>query len=69
MPSTRSASFDFESGKLEPWKVVEGEFGHPIGNRYRVLSQQCEYNKQGQYYLTTLEPWPTRREARMNKPA
>ena len=31
--SGRSASFDFESGRLEPWKVVDGEFGHIIGNR------------------------------------
>ena len=54
-PSARSASFDFESGKLEPWKVVEGEFGHIIGNRDRFFHNQGEYNKQGEYYLTTLE--------------
>lgn len=56
IPSTRSASFDFESGKLEPWRIVEGEFGHPIGSRSEFFHNQREYNKQGKYYLTTLEP-------------
>lgn len=55
-PSTRSASFDFESGKLEPWKVVEGKFGHIIGSRAEFFRNENEYNKQGEYYLTTLEP-------------
>ena len=54
--STHSASFDFESGKLEPWKVIEGEFGHPIGSRSEFFRIKQEYNKQGKFYLTTLEP-------------
>ncbi|MBC8325075.1 MAG: arylsulfatase [Verrucomicrobia subdivision 3 bacterium] len=54
-PSERSASFDFESGKLEPWKIVEGEFGHLIGRRDRFFGNGQEYNKQGKHYLTTLE--------------
>ena len=54
-PSTRTASFDFESGKLAPWKVVEGKFGHAIGSRERFFHNNGEYNKQGTYYLTTLE--------------
>ena len=54
-PSVRSASFDFESGKLEPWKVVEGDFRHAIGNRSEFFNNDREYNKQGEYYLTTLE--------------
>lgn len=53
--SKRSASFDFESGKLVPWQVVEGEFGHVIGSRERFFHNQGEYNKQGEFYLTTLE--------------
>lgn len=53
--STRSASFDFESGMLHPWKVVEGEFGHPIGSRDQFFANKGQYNKQGKYYLTTLE--------------
>lgn len=55
MPSTRSTSFDFESGKLEPWKVVEGGFGHVIGSRAEFFRNIGEYNKQGTFYLTTLE--------------
>lgn len=55
-PSSRNASFDFESGKLEPWKVIEGKFGHVIGSRERFFHNKEEYNKQGKYYLTTLEP-------------
>ena len=53
--SQKSASFDFESGKLEPWKVVEGEFGHLLGSRDEFFGNGGEYNKQGKYYLTTLE--------------
>jgi arylsulfatase A len=55
VPSTRSASFDFESGKLEPWKVVGGQFGHAVGSRAEFFGNKREYNKQGAYYLTTLE--------------
>ena len=54
-PSKRSACFDFESGKLAPWKVVEGSFGHLIGNRDEFFAGNGEFNKQGTYYLTTLE--------------
>ncbi|TWT87079.1 sulfatase-like hydrolase/transferase [Neorhodopirellula pilleata] len=54
-PGDRSVSFDFESGKLEPWKVVEGEFGHLIGSRDSFFGNGQEYNKQGKHYLTTLE--------------
>lgn len=56
VPSKRSASFDFESGNLSPWKVVEGKFGHLLGNRLHFFNSDLEYNKQGEYYLTTLEP-------------
>ena len=54
-PSKRSASFDFESGTLAPWKIVEGRFGHIIGSRETFFHNQREYNKQGAFYLTTLE--------------
>jgi len=56
IPSTRSACFDFESGKLVPWKVIDGKFGHAIGNRSEFFRGNAEYNKQGEFYLTTLEP-------------
>jgi hypothetical protein len=54
-PSARSVSFDFESGKLDPWKLITGEFAHIVGNRDRFFHNKGEYNKQGDYYLTTLE--------------
>ena len=54
-PSKRSVCFDFETGKLEPWKVIEGMFGHAIGNRDEFFAGNGESNKQGTYYLTTLE--------------
>ena len=54
-PSKRSASLDFESGKLAPWKVIEGDFGHLIGSRANFFRSTQPYNKQGEYYLTTLE--------------
>lgn len=57
-PGNRSASFDFESGRLAPWKIVEGAFGHIIGNRARFFRDMGEYNKQGEHYLTTLESSP-----------
>ncbi len=53
--SKRSASFDFELGELAPWKVVEGGFRHVIGSRERFLRNIGVYNKQGKYYLTTIE--------------
>lgn len=55
VPSKRSASFDFETGNLEPWRVVKGEFGHIIGSRPKFFHDIGEYNKQGMHYLTTLE--------------
>jgi arylsulfatase A-like enzyme len=54
-PSARSVSLDFESGKLEPWKVIKGKFGHLIGGRAHFFRSQAQYNKQGKHYLTTLE--------------
>jgi arylsulfatase A len=57
-PNARSASLDFESGSLAPWKIVAGEFGHIIGSRDQFFHSTAEYNKQGKYYLTTLESAP-----------
>lgn len=53
---TSGAWFDFESGKLEPWKVVEGKIGHPVGSRdYYFNKKAGPITKQGKHYLTTLE--------------
>ena len=58
IPSERSVSLDFESGKLEPWKIIKGKFGHPVGKRTHFFHGKIEYNKQGKHYLTTLETGP-----------
>ncbi len=36
--------------------MIEGKFGHIIGNRTRFFAGKGEFNKQGKFYLTTLEP-------------
>ena len=53
--SDRSLSFDFESGKLAPWKVIEGKFGYIVSSRADFFRNKGEYNKQGEHHLTTLE--------------
>lgn len=52
--------FDFESGDLQDWRVVEGWFENPVTNRATFHNVYAEvpdnrYNKQGQYYLSTVE--------------
>jgi len=47
--------FDFESGDLQGWEVVEGKFPKLVCNREFFFHQKVNYNKQGSYYLSTLE--------------
>ena len=47
--------FDFENGDLQGWKVVEGKFEAAINDRPRFHNIDAKYNKQGKYYMTTLE--------------
>jgi hypothetical protein len=52
--------FDFESGQLAPWRVVEGAFENPVSSRETFHNNYAEipgnrYNKQGRYYLSTVE--------------
>ncbi len=52
--------FDFETGDLQGWKVVEGWFEHPVSDRavfHNVYPEipDNRYNKQGQFYLSTVE--------------
>ena len=52
--------FDFETGDLQGWKVVEGGFENPVSDRavfHNVYPEipQNRYNKQGRYYLSTVE--------------
>jgi hypothetical protein len=48
--------FDFETGDLQGWKVVEGKFDRLISDVAFFHNQpDVQYNKQGIYYLNTLE--------------
>ena len=48
--------FDFESGDLEGWEIVEGAFGKIVTDRAVFHNHPSEkYNKQGTYYLSTVE--------------
>jgi hypothetical protein len=48
--------FNFDSGGLEGWRVVEGEFYKLVGDReFFVNHPTVKYNKQGRYYLATFE--------------
>ena len=54
--------FDFETGDLQGWEVIEGQFDYIVSdrpefhNRYPGVS--ARYNKQGTYYLSTVEQQP-----------
>lgn len=48
-------SFDFESGDLQGWFVAEGWFGHPVANNGKIRNGGQPMNKQGKFYLGTLE--------------
>ena len=48
--------FDFESGDLDGWAIVQGENTKPIGSRTVEYNKpDVPYQKSGTYYLTTLE--------------
>ena len=52
--------FDFETGDLQGWKVVEGWFENPVSDRavfHNVYPEipQNRYNKHGRFYLSTVE--------------
>ncbi|MBM4044964.1 MAG: hypothetical protein FJ279_07615 [Planctomycetes bacterium] len=47
--------FDFESGDLQGWRVVEGAFGKFVCDRAVFHHDPKPYNKQGKFFLSTLE--------------
>ncbi|MBN1127004.1 MAG: hypothetical protein JXA82_18525 [Sedimentisphaerales bacterium] len=47
--------FDFESGDLQGWQIVEGHFGRIITDRAVFHNTSEPYNKQGNWFLSTLE--------------
>lgn len=48
-------TFDFESGDLQGWRIAEGSFGMIVCDRATFRNTGETYNKQGQYYLCSLE--------------
>ena len=47
--------FDFETGDLQGWKMVEGDLDKILCNREFEFHNKVKYTKQGEYYLSTLE--------------
>ena len=49
--------FDFETGDLQGWRVVDGSFEVLVNDRARFhhLGGGAKYNKQGRHFLSTLE--------------
>jgi len=47
--------FDFETGDLQGWRVVEGAFGRIVSDRAREHHGGGPYTKVGSFFLSTLE--------------
>lgn len=47
--------YDFETGDLQGWKVVEGKFDRLVCDRATFRNTGGIYNKHGKYYLSTVE--------------
>ena len=47
--------FDFETGDLQGWRVIEGGFDKLVCDRAVFHNTGQPYNKQGKYFLSTLE--------------
>lgn len=47
--------FDFESGDLQGWRVVEGKFDKFLCDRSQFHNGGRPYNKQGKFFLSSLE--------------
>jgi hypothetical protein len=59
--TTGEVRFDFESGDLQGWEVTEGAFDRLVSDRatyHNRYSEDNRYNKQGTYYLSTVEQQP-----------
>ena len=49
------ASFGFESGDLQGWRVVSGAFDRPVSDLAKEHNTGKPYTKEGRWFLTTLE--------------
>ena len=51
-------TFDFESGDLQGWYIAEGWFNHPIAINKTIRAGGGPSNKEGKYFIGTLEAAP-----------
>ena len=55
-PSADTVRFDFESGDLQGWRVIDGKFAKLLNDRKMFRNRkQIPFNKQGKYFLDTVE--------------
>ncbi|MEI7957218.1 MAG: hypothetical protein WCJ66_18800, partial [Verrucomicrobiota bacterium] len=47
--------FDFETGDLQGWKVVEGSFARVVTNRAEYHNKGAYASRQGKFHLSTVE--------------
>ena len=47
--------FDFESGDLQGWRILDGGFGKVVSDRDREHHGGGPYTKEGRFFLSTLE--------------
>lgn len=47
--------FDFESGNLQGWQILEGSFGKVVSDRAQEHHSGSPYTKEGKWFLSTLE--------------
>ena len=58
-PAGDVVRFNFETGDLQGWQVVEGKFDYFVSDRPTYHNfPNVKYNKQGKYYLSTVEQQP-----------
>ena len=61
--------FDFETGNLQGWKVVEGKFAKLLNDREMFRNRKGQkFNKQGKYFLDTVEPGDDRQTGIVESP-
>ncbi|MCP4450343.1 MAG: hypothetical protein GY809_02700, partial [Planctomycetes bacterium] len=62
VPGQNTVRFNFETGDMQDWQIVDGRFDYFVSDRpefhnnYAGISRR--YNKQGKYYLSTVEQQP-----------
>ncbi|MCX6846237.1 MAG: hypothetical protein NTU84_06725, partial [Verrucomicrobia bacterium] len=57
MAFASTTRFDFETGDLQGWQIVEGKLAAPVCSRatYHNTALGPTYHKEGKYFISTLE--------------